>query len=233
MSSSILFPYALKALPEVLSTKWDDETFRPYREAFPAEARTSPQAMEEHVKDLTARDVKISYLKNLQGYLWQSGYEDGVYSTPLFDDVEPRLRHWKAASTRISIYSSGSVFAQKLLFRHVASSSSATSGASSSVSEKSVSKTSTVNLETLISDWFDTTNAGMKMEKGSYEKIASEMGRRAERVLFLSDNVKEVRAAREAGMRALLVERPGNAPVSQEERRELGAVESLAEVEIR
>lgn len=71
------------------------------------------------------------------------------------------------------------------------------------------------------------------MDKGSYEKIATEMGRRAERVLFLSDNVKEVRAAREAGMRALLVDRPGNAPVGEQDRRELGAVESLAEIGIR
>ena len=71
------------------------------------------------------------------------------------------------------------------------------------------------------------------MEKSSYVKIAQVLGCKAERVLFLSDNVKEVKAAREAGMRALLVDRPGNAPVSQEDRRELGAVESLQEVEIR
>jgi len=151
------------------------------------------------------------------GYLWQSGYENGVYSTPLFADVEPQLRHWKAASKTISIYSSGSVFAQKLLFGHVATSSS----------------TSTVNLEGLVSYWFDTTNAGMKMEKGSYEGIAKEMGQRVDRVLFLSDNVAEVRAARGAGMRALLVDRPGNAAVGEVDRRELGAVDSLAEIEIR
>lgn len=123
------------------------------------------------------------------------------------------------------------MFAQKLLFRHVGTGASTSTSTTSSNAE--VSENKTVNLENLISYWFDTTNAGMKMEKGSYEKIATEMGRRAERVLFLSDNVKEVRAAREAGMRALLVDRPGNAPVSVEDRRELGAVESLAEIEIR
>lgn len=73
----------------------------------------------------------------------------------------------------------------------------------------------------------------MKMEKHSYERIAKEMGRKAERVLFLSDNVAEVRAAREAGMRALLVDRPGNAPVSEVDRRELDSVQSLREVEVR
>ena len=84
-----------------------------------------------------------------------------------------------------------------------------------------------------MSYWFDTTNAGMKMEKGSYEGIAKEMGQRVDRVLFLSDNVAEVRAARGAGMRALLVDRPGNAAVGEVDRRELGAVDSLAEIEIR
>ena len=84
-----------------------------------------------------------------------------------------------------------------------------------------------------MSEWFDTTNAGMKMEKQSYVRIATELGCEAQRVLFLSDNVREVRAAREAGMRALIVERPGNAVVSEEDRKELGAVESLEEVEIR
>jgi len=133
--------------------------------------------------------------------------------------VTPRLQHWKNYRS-ISIYSSGSVFAQKLLFRHVSQPTSNDAN-------------TTINLESLVSEWFDTTNAGMKMEKSSYVKIAQVLGCNAEKVLFLSDNVKEVRAAREAGMRALIVDRPGNAPVSQEDRRELGAVESLQEVEIR
>ncbi|KAI7115577.1 hypothetical protein KC352_g34303, partial [Hortaea werneckii] len=64
-----LFPYAIKALPDVLARKWDDADFKPYKDAFPAEHRTSPAALQAHVEDLTRRDVKIAYLKNLQGYL--------------------------------------------------------------------------------------------------------------------------------------------------------------------
>jgi enolase-phosphatase E1 len=51
----------------VLANKWGDSTFLPYRDAFPEAARSSPEAFEAHVKDLTQRDVKIAYLKNLQG----------------------------------------------------------------------------------------------------------------------------------------------------------------------
>lgn len=61
------FPYALKALPSVLAETWDDPDFKPYRDAFPEEARRSREALEAHVKDLTERDVKVAYLKNLQG----------------------------------------------------------------------------------------------------------------------------------------------------------------------
>ena len=61
------FPYALDALPSVLREKWDAPDFAPYRDAFPEAAQASPEAFEAHVKDLTAKDIKIAYLKNLQG----------------------------------------------------------------------------------------------------------------------------------------------------------------------
>lgn len=106
-------------MPAVLSTKWNDSTFLPYRDAFPEEHRKSPEALQAHVEDLTKRDVKVAYLKNLQGYLWQDGYRTGAYSTTLFADVVPQLRQWKDDGLSLAIYSSGSVFAQKLLFGHV------------------------------------------------------------------------------------------------------------------
>ena len=62
-----LFPYAIKALPDVLKAKWQDEEFQKYKLAFPADARSSPQSLQAHVEDLTARDIKIAYLKDLQG----------------------------------------------------------------------------------------------------------------------------------------------------------------------
>lgn len=152
------FPYALRALPTVLATQWDSASFAPYRDAFPAEHRSSPAALEAHVRDLTARDVKAAYHKNLQGYLWEDGYASGAYATDLFADVVPCLKAWRAQGRDVAIYSSGSVFAQKLLMRHVK-----VNGA-------------TENLEGLVSGgWFDTVNAGLKAERGSYERISGEL----------------------------------------------------------
>lgn len=72
------------------------------------------------MKDLTLRDVKVAYLKNLQGFLWEDGYQSGAYATNLFADVVPQLRQWQQQEgLSLAIYSSGSIFAQKLLFGHV------------------------------------------------------------------------------------------------------------------
>ena len=126
------FPYALNALPKVLAAKWDDQEFQQYRNAFPEEHRKSPADLQAHVEDLTKRDVKIAYLKNLQGYLWEEGYESGAYSTNLFTDVVPQLRQWKSEGLSLAIYSSGSVFAQKLLFGHVQKTETAASASAGS-----------------------------------------------------------------------------------------------------
>ena len=53
-----------------------------------------------------------------------------------------------------------------------------------------------------------------------------------EEVLFLSDNVKEVDAALEAGMKAVLVDRPENAEVSYDDRIRLTVLDSLDEIEL-
>ncbi|RMZ02206.1 hypothetical protein D0862_06107, partial [Hortaea werneckii] len=208
-----LFPYAIKALPDVLARKWDDVNFQPYKDAFPAEHRASPAALQAHVEDLTKRDVKIAYLKNLQGYLWEDGYKTGAYATPLFSDVAPKLQEWRDAGKKLAIYSSGSVFAQKLLFQHV------------SEGEHVQDRTE------LIDGWFDTVNAGLKTEAESYDKIVAALAWSAESTLFLTDNVKEVDAAAAAGIQTILVDRPGNAALGDSDRQRLRIVTTFSALE--
>ncbi|KAF5230258.1 hypothetical protein ACHAPM_006787 [Fusarium culmorum] len=195
----VLFPYALEALPKVLEQEWDSSEFAKYRDAFPEEYRNSPSDFEAHVRDLVKRDVKIAYLKSLQGYLWLQGYESGNIVAPLFPDVETFFNEATQSGKKIIIYSSGSVPAQKLLFAHTNS-------------EKS-------DMTPLIADYFDTTNAGPKTEVDSYSKIISHHPEHKDlnRWLFLSDNIDEVKAAVGAGMRSLPVVRPGNAPLPPNE----------------
>jgi len=209
----ILFPYASKALPATLANKWNDESFRPYRDAFPAEHRSSPEAFKAHVEDLMAQDLKVGYLKSLQGYLWLSGYESGELKCPIFPDAVSAMRAWHELGINIIIYSSGSVAAQKLLFQY-------TDGEPS-------------DLQPLILDYFDTLNAGPKTDPRSYKKIVATHAQwDLPGWLFLSDNVKEVEAARGAGMHAAVVVRDGNAPLSAEEQANQKIIHSFDELRI-
>ncbi len=138
---------------------------------------------------LMDRDRKSTALKSLQGRIWKSGFESGELKGQLFADVPPALKSWSAHG-RVAIYSSGSVDAQKLLFRY------STFG----------------DLSALVSDYFDT-RTGAKTSVASYAAIAAAMKIAPEEVCFFSDVVRELDPAREAGMETRLVVRMGNAPV--------------------
>jgi len=141
----------------------------------------------EYVRWLIERDRKSTGLKSLQGKIWRDGYLDGTLKAQVFADVPRALKRWHDAGLKISIFSSGSVLAQRLLFAH----------------------TQAGALTSYIDNYFDTTN-GSKTNVESYRRIASELGLQAGEILFVSDVVGELDAARVAGMQTLLCIRPGN-----------------------
>jgi enolase-phosphatase E1 len=138
---------------------------------------------------LMDRDRKSTALKSLQGRIWKGGFERDELQGTLFDDVPAALERWSSAA-QVAIYSSGSVAAQMLLFRH----------------------SNFGDLTHLIAGYFDT-RTGLKTAKASYESIASAMGFKPGEILFFSDVVRELDSAREAGCHTRLVMREGNTPV--------------------
>jgi len=168
----------------------------------------------------------------------------------LFPDVVPRLREWRRGGVGLGVYSSGSVFAQKLLFRHVSVGGAARGGgkggAGQAVDEHehrekvleapagTHQSAETEDLRDLMTDggWFDTTNAGLKTEASSYGKIVETLGWQPARTLFLTDNVREYDAAASAGLRVILLDRPGNAPISAADRARMDVVQSLYDIEL-
>ena len=127
---------------------------------------------------LIGRDSKCGALKTLQGKIWKEGYESGELRGQVYPDVPPAFERWQRQGRRISIYSSGSVLAQRLLFR----------------------TTNFGDLTACIEAFFDTT-IGIKTDAESYRRIAASLGCPERAVLFLSDVSKELDAARAAGMR--------------------------------
>lgn len=146
-------------------------------------------SLSEYVSWLIDRDRKSTGLKSLQGKIWKQGYINGTLKAELFAEVAPALERWRHAGLKISIFSSGSSLAQKLLFAH----------------------TEAGDLTGLIDNYFDTT-VGSKTDVASYRRIASALGLPAQDVLFISDVVPELDAAGAAGMQILLCVRPGNHP---------------------
>jgi enolase-phosphatase E1 len=144
------------------------------------------ESIGDYIEWLIDRDRKSTGLKSLQGKIWRQGYEDGSLKSQVFPDVPPALRRWHEAGLRISIFSSGSVLAQKLLFAH----------------------TEAGDLTQYLCDYFDT-NVGKKGEAESYRRIATAMNLPAEQILFISDIEAELEAARLTGMKTLLSIRPG------------------------
>lgn len=53
-----------------------------------------------------------------------------------------------------------------------------------------------------------------------------------ESILFLSDNVKEVEAALAAGMKSLVVDRPGNAVLSEEDKKRFEVIDTFEKISL-
>jgi enolase-phosphatase E1 len=168
----VMYPYALDSLTRLARNSWADADFQNLISSFPEGTKESADALIAHVQELTACDIKAVYLKQLQGHLWTTGFRNGDLKTPLFEDVVPKLEAWKAAGKTLVIFSSGSVQAQLQFFSYVRDGPT------------------TRDIKPLFAAHYDIDNAGPKMEKASYEKICSELGKDVNRVTFLTDNVK-------------------------------------------
>ncbi len=194
----VLFSYARNHAKEFLANRVDAEDIARLREEQTADLNNGeqpPMPLDAYVEWLIARDHKSTGLKSLQGKIWRQGYADGSLKSQVYADVAPAFARWRARGLGISIFSSGSVLAQQLLFAH----------------------TDAGDLTKFIDQYFDT-NVGKKGEAASYRRIAEALNLRTEEVLFISDVVAELDAANEAGMQTLLSIRPGNPPQERAER---------------
>ena len=204
-----LFPYARRHLRDYLREhaasadmdslieRFQAEWGRDKEAGAPAWVDTPPAARVESVAAygvwLMDRDRKSTALKALQGLIWQDGYRRGEIVGEVFDDVPSAFERWREMGLPIGIFSSGSVLAQTLLFRH----------------------SSAGDLTRYLRWQFDTTT-GAKADPESYRRIAADIGAAPGAVLFVSDAIAELDAARSAGMWTILSIRPGNATLASD-----------------
>ena len=175
-----MFPFAEAALDGFLDAHGDD----PEVAAILAEIGDNPR---EKLRGWMAADAKVTALKSLQGLIWAAGFADGRLVGHLWPDVAPCLRAWHAGGLTLAIYSSGSVGAQKLLFGNSLAG----------------------DLTPLFRGFFDT-RIGAKRDASAYVAIAATLALPQAEILFLSDVVEELDAARAAGLATCQLVRAGD-----------------------
>ncbi|MFM7642400.1 MAG: acireductone synthase [Cyanobium sp.] len=203
--SETLFPYAAGKLGEFIDSRKKDivvqkllsEVAQAWKEdpnpaaqrllrAAPVNASLSTQTL-PYLQWLIEQDRKFTALKDLQGLVWEAGYESGALVGPLYPDVAPALHRWREAGLGLAVYSSGSVKAQHLIYGH----------------------SNAGDLRPLFQHWFDT-RIGSKLEPESYIRISADLSTTPQSILFISDSIGELTAAKKSGLAVLLCDRNGS-----------------------
>jgi len=242
-----LFPFVKEHLAEHLKSQWNTTQLKDDIQALRIQAQddiikglSAPsipdpeqeenfqkisETIQQYVNDQIDADRKTSALKQLQGHIWESGYVTKNLKGPIYDDVIAAFTKWQALEIPIYIYSSGSIHAQKLLFKYSVHG----------------------DLCPYIVDYFDTTS-GSKLETTSYEKIGRvileylKISKKSKNIktenkeenpkletkrdvteevvdlstiLFVTDNINEAIASERARMLVALSLRPGNAELPE------------------
>jgi enolase-phosphatase E1 len=200
-----LFPFSKAKMDEFVKENFDEikpeiaQLKTEYRKDFSEQLygrdfrEDSPESIANYLKFLIDVNRKSTPLKTLQGQIWQAGYDSGALRSEMFADVARAFERWKRGEKIIAIFSSGSVLAQKLIFKY----------------------SNLGDLSRFISDYFDTVT-GAKGEAESYRRIAGKLGFETPEILFVSDILAELDAARDAGLQTALIIRPGNGQIAED-----------------
>jgi len=176
----VLFPYARAHLREFVLAHVNDPDVAAQLAAVreSSETQLDTEGVIQQLLQWIDEDRKVTPLKVLQGLIWEQGYRDGDFHGHIYADAYENLQRWYSQGIRLYIYSSGSVYAQKLLFGH----------------------TEHGDMTPLFFGYFDT-QTGAKQETASYQQIVNALKIPADEILFLSDTRAELDAAHAAGLK--------------------------------
>ena len=202
----VLFPYARANIADYVRSQANEPQVKILLEDVCKEAgpELSTEQIISQLIQWIDEDKKVTPLKSLQGLIWEAGYRQGDFKGHLYPDAAAKLKAWQAEGLDLYIYSSGSVYAQKLLFGH----------------------TEYGDLTPLFSGYFDT-HIGGKKEQQSYQRIADQLALPANRLLFLSDIKEELDAAKAAGFETIWLVRDGT-PEPQAEHRQVSNFDQIS-----
>ena len=187
--TGVLFPYAARELPAFIQQHASEPAVAEQLAACRSLMQQPDASFNTIIQQLqhwVAEDKKITPLKALQGMVWQHGYQSGAFTGHVYQDVFDALSRWQQQGIKLYVYSSGSVQAQQLLFKH----------------------SDFGDMTPLFSGYFDT-RIGAKGEMSSYAAILQQLQLPPKQVLFLSDVLAELDAAAPLGIGTMQLIREG------------------------
>lgn len=189
--TKVLFPYSIERIPSFVEknifnpkykNNFDSLKFKMKKQQISSSC--TKNEISKYLQELIKCDVKDSDLKLFQGLIWQEGYHHNELKGHVYPDVPPKLKEWFKNGFKLGVYSSGSIQAQKLLFKN---------------SEYG-------DLDKYFSYNFDL-QIGSKKASDSYTKIAEEVSISPSEITFVSDSTEEVLSALKANFRVYLINR--------------------------
>ncbi len=187
--TDVLFSYAAKHLPEFIHQHQAEPAVASELNEVRKLMQQAGADTESCIAQLLlwiAEDKKVTPLKTLQGMVWADGYQSGAFQGHIYPDVAAKLADWHRQGIQLYVYSSGSITAQQLLFKH----------------------SDFGDLTPLFSGYFDT-RIGAKREVAAYAAILQQLQLPPRQVLFLSDITAELDAASQLGIATVQLIREG------------------------
>ncbi|KAH9516657.1 Enolase-phosphatase E1 [Dermatophagoides farinae] len=128
-------------------------------------------------------------LKAVHLLVWLYGYQNELLKGHVYPDVQPAFHHWKNdLGIRLFTFATGDTIVQKMLF-----------GCSLMG-----------NLNPYIEDFFNYDSVGKKTDSESFRIISKRIQINCNSMVFLSDNLAELKACQAAGVTPILVIRSHN-----------------------
>lgn len=198
----ILFPYSKNNLLNFLKeNKISNSIFSNLKEENEKDVKlnlysipleNSVNSLFSYLEFLISIDRKNSGLKEIQGEIWKHGYETGELKSQIFPDTLDFFQFIQSQNKKINIYSSGSILAQKLIFKY----------------------SNLGDLSSYISNYFDT-GVGHKRDFNSYLKISEMLNCNPNEIIFFTDVQEEADSALSIGIKSYILLRNGNSPIEK------------------
>ncbi len=199
--SEVLVPYILNKVPSFVDKFGLDKDIASfliqeneadikkglYKERISQNKQILKSETINYIQHIIKIDKNCLALTMVKERILKLGYENKEFNWKVFKDVPEFLHFLKKFYIRVGIYSVDDVDSQISLFKY----------------------TSLGDLTPYVSHYFDL-KIGAKTDSESYVNIARAIKVQPKKIAFFTDGLEEAEAAKKAGLRTIVVRRPGS-----------------------